>query len=113
VRPFAAALVLLATLAHAEVPGQHPYYLHARSDLRAVRWMLRHRPGDTTVSANEELAIAEINKAIGAIKPAAIDDGKNIEDHPSVDLPPDNPRPPAQGAGAADLGACGCRARGG
>jgi hypothetical protein len=42
------------------------------------------------VSANEELAIAEINKAIGTIKHAAIDDGKNIEDHPSVDLPPDN-----------------------
>ena len=90
VRPFAAALVLLATLARAEVPGQHPYYLHALSDLRAARWMLQHRPGDATVSANEELAIAEINKAIGAIKHAAIDDGKNIEDHPSVDLPPDN-----------------------
>jgi hypothetical protein len=45
VRPFAAALVLLATLAHAEVPGQHPYYLHALSDLRAGRWMLQHRPG--------------------------------------------------------------------
>jgi hypothetical protein len=56
----------------------------------AVRWMLQHRPGDTTVSANEELAIAEINKAIGAIKPAAIDDGKNIEEHPSVDRPPDD-----------------------
>jgi hypothetical protein len=52
--------------------------------------MLQHRPGDATVSANEEVAIAEINKAIGAIKHAAVDDGKNIEDHPSVDLPPDN-----------------------
>src|SRR4029077_6550564 len=67
----------------------HPYYLHALSDLRgaldaaapARRWH---------VSANEELAIAEINKEIGALKHAAIEDGKNIEDHPSVDLPPDN-----------------------
>jgi hypothetical protein len=37
-----------------------------------------------------EVAIDAINKAIDAIKHAAIDDGKNIEDHPSVDLPPDN-----------------------
>jgi hypothetical protein len=51
-------------------------YLHALSDLRAGRSMLQHRPGDATVSANEELAI-------GAIKHAAIDDGKNIEDHPA------------------------------
>ena len=90
VRPFGAALVLLATLAHAEVPGQHPYYLHALSDLRAARWMLPHRRGDATMSANEEVAIPEINTPIGAIKHAAIDDGENIEDHPSVDLPPDN-----------------------
>jgi len=41
------------------------------------------------VSANEEVAIAEINEAIGAIKHAAVDDGKNIEEHPSVDSPPD------------------------
>jgi hypothetical protein len=46
-------------------------------------------PPNATVSANEEVAIAEINKAIGAIKHAAVDDGKNIEEHPSVDLPPD------------------------
>ena len=75
---------MLANLAHAEVPGEHPYSLHALSDLRAAR------PGDVTVSGNQEVAIAENNKAIGAIKHAAIDDGKNIEDHPSVDLPPDN-----------------------
>ena len=68
VRPFGAALVLLATLAHAEVPGQHPYYLHALSDLRAARWMLPHRRGDATVRATEEVAIPEINTPIGAIK---------------------------------------------
>ena len=64
-------------------------YLHALSDLRPARWMLQRRPGAATVSANEEVAIAEINEAIGAIKHAGVDDGKNIEDHPSVDRPPD------------------------
>ena len=86
-----AVALLVSSWASADVPGKHPYYLHALSDLRTARWMLQHRPGDAGVSANEDVAITEINKAIGAIKHAAIDDGKNIEDHPSVDLPPDNP----------------------
>jgi len=34
--------------------------------------------------------VTEINKAIGAIKNAAIDDGKNIDDHVNVDVPNDN-----------------------
>src|SRR5580704_297515 len=86
-----AALLLFSAWAAADLPGKHPYYLHALSDLRSARWMLQHRAGDATVSASEDVAVTEINKAIGAIKHAAIDDGKNIEDHPSVDLPPDNP----------------------
>jgi hypothetical protein len=84
------ALLLISTLASADLPGKHPYYLHALSDLRTARWMLQHRGGDAAVSGNEDVAITEINKAIGAIKNAAIDDGKNIEDHPQTDLPPDN-----------------------
>jgi hypothetical protein len=85
-----AALLLFSAWAAADLPGKHPYYLHALSDLRSARWMLQHRAGDATVSASEDVAVTEINKAIGAIKHAAIDDGKNIEDHPSVDLPPDD-----------------------
>ncbi len=85
----AAAMLLVATWASADVPGKHPYYLHALSDLRAARWMIQNRPGGAAVSANEGVAVTEINKAIGAIKHAAIDDGKNIDDHPNVDLPAD------------------------
>ena len=33
----------------------------------------------------EDHAIEEIDKAIGEIKRAAIDDGKNLNDHPPVD----------------------------
>ena len=80
-----AVTLLVCSWASADVPGKHPYYLHALSDLRTARWMLQHRPGDAAVSANEDVAITEINKAIGAIKHAAIDDGKNLEDHPPVD----------------------------
>ena len=89
-KPLLAAFVLTLTLpfaANADLPGKHPAYLHALSDLRAARWMLEHRPGDAAVSAHEDVAIAEIDAAIGEIKHAAIDDGKNIGDHPNVDAP--------------------------
>jgi hypothetical protein len=84
-------LLLLPLFANADLPGKHPYYLHALSDLRTARWMLEHRPGDAAVSGNEDVAIAEIDSAIREIKHAAIDDGKNVSDHPNVDVPGDRP----------------------
>lgn len=84
-------LVALPFAANADLPGKHPYYLHSLSDLRTARWMLEHRPGDAAVSGQEDVAITEIDKAIGEIKKAAIDDGKDIHDHPNVDVPNDHP----------------------
>lgn len=84
-------LLLLPLFANADLPGKHPFYLHALTDLRAARWMLEHRPGDAAVSANEDVAITEIDAAIREIKRAAIDDGKNVNDHPNVDVPGDRP----------------------
>jgi hypothetical protein len=86
-----AGLLLLPVFANADLPGKHPAYLHALSDLRTARWMLEHRPGDAAVSGNEDVAITEIDAAIGEIKRAAIDDGKNLNDHPNVDVPGDRP----------------------
>src|ERR1043166_1127718 len=86
--------VLLAAFslgASADLPGKHPYYLHALTDLRTARWMLEHRPGDAAVSGQEDVAITEIDAAIGEIKRAAIEDGKDIHDHPKVDAPHDRP----------------------
>ena len=84
-------LLLLPLMANADSPGKHPYYLHALADLRAARWMLEHRPGDAAVSGQEDVGIAEIDAAIREIKRAAIDDGKDINDHPKVDVPADRP----------------------
>jgi len=81
------ALALAAPMASfADLPGKHPGYLHALTDLRAARWLLNHQPGDPKVSGSEDVAIMEIEAAIGEIKRAAIDDGKNLNDHPSVDV---------------------------
>jgi hypothetical protein len=77
--------------ANADLPGKHPAYLHALGDLRTARWMLEHRPGDAAVSEHEDIAIMEIDKAIGEIKHAAIDDGKDVHDHPALDVAPDRP----------------------
>lgn len=84
-------LALASLTANADLPGKHPYYLHALSDLRAARWMLEHRPGDAAVSGQEDVAVTEIDAAINEIKHAAIDDGKDIHDHPGVQGPNDRP----------------------
>ena len=80
----AALMLLLPFAAHADLPGKHPFYLHALSDLRAARWFLEHRPGDAAVSGQEDISIDEVDAAIREIKHAAIDDGKDIHDHLGV-----------------------------
>jgi len=86
-RLIALALATLMPIgaAMADLPGKHPYYLHALSDLRAARWLIMHRPGDAQVSGDEDVAITRIQETIGEIKKAAIDDGKDIDDHPPID----------------------------
>ena len=83
----ATALMSLATLgaADAQMPGRHPYYLHALSDLRSARWLLDHRAGDGRVREHEAIAVQEIDRAISEIKRAAIDDGRDLNDHPIPD----------------------------
>jgi len=66
-------------------PPHHPAYLHALTDLRDARWNLEHRPGDDAVSAQEDLAIVEIDRAIGEARAAAMEDGKNVWQHPPED----------------------------
>jgi hypothetical protein len=77
--------VCMISKANNSLQGQHPYYLHALSDLRAARWMIEHRPGNWAQTVDEVEAVKRIDAAIGEIKKAAIEDGKNIEDHPKVD----------------------------
>ena len=75
----------LPLAARADLPGHHPGYLHALTDLRDARWNLEHRPGDRAVSTQEDVAIDEIDAAIVEIKKAAQEDGKNLGDHPHED----------------------------
>ena len=65
--------------------AHHPAYLHALTDLRDARWNLEHRPGDAAVTTQEDIAIVEIDRAINEARTAAIEDGKNIAQHPPED----------------------------
>lgn len=68
-----------------QVPGPHPAYLHALSDLRAARYFLAEGWQWEPVRREDDHAIREIDAAIGEIKRAAIEDGKNLNDHPPID----------------------------
>jgi hypothetical protein len=78
------ALVLAMGVSGNPSPGKHPHYLHALSDLREARAHLQ-RPDGGELHEQEREAVHAIDKAIGEIKKAAIDDGKNLNDHPPVD----------------------------
>jgi hypothetical protein len=66
-------------------PAHHPAYLHALTDLRDARWNLEHRPGDAAVSTQEDVAIVETDRAINDARAAAMEDGKNVYQHPPED----------------------------
>jgi DUF917 family protein len=80
-----AACAAVPMSASADQPGKHPAYLHALTDLRLARWEIQKRGGDPVMQWDESVAIAELNACIGEIKRAAIDDGKDIDDHPKED----------------------------
>ena len=67
------------------LPGKHPSYEHALSDLRIARWALEHRPGDAAVSSQEDVAITETDKAINELRKAIAEDGKSETARPPED----------------------------
>ncbi|HTS70717.1 MAG TPA: hypothetical protein VMO17_17160 [Terriglobia bacterium] len=69
----------------ADKPGHHPHYLHALTDLRPARALLDKLASDEQRDDMEFRAIERIDDAINEIKRAAIDDGKNLNDHPPID----------------------------
>jgi hypothetical protein len=83
---FAILFALLLTISSDRTfaQGRHPAYLHALSDLRAARAHLDHHDGGE-LRHEEKEAIHAINDAIAEIKKAAIEDGKDLDEHPRED----------------------------
>jgi hypothetical protein len=82
---FVFLLAVCAALTWADELGKHPAYLHALTDLRHARAHLDRLTPSDRMDDEEQRAIDEIDKAIGEIKRASIDDGKDLNDHPPVD----------------------------
>jgi hypothetical protein len=82
--PPAAPVVVAA----APMPAaQHPAYMHALEDLRHARGHLLRPAMVTALTAwDENVAIREVDAAMNEIVRAAINDGKNVNDHPQVDV---------------------------
>jgi len=82
----AGALVLIAATTQLLADGSaHPYYLQALSDLHAAKWNIEHCPSSSKTADDKEKAANEINAEISAINRAAINDGKDIQDHQKAD----------------------------
>lgn len=77
--------MLLPLGAQAQMPGRHPGYDHALSDLRYARALLESGPQWGRVARDDERAVGEIDRAIEEVKHAAWEDGKNPNAHPPVD----------------------------
>jgi tetratricopeptide (TPR) repeat protein len=77
-------VLAIAFSATTGVAQEHPAYLHALTDLRHARAHLE-RPDHGELREQEKKAIHEIDEAINEIKKAAINDGKDLNDHPPVD----------------------------
>jgi len=80
-----AASFCAGTASAQQVPGPHPAYLHALSDLRYARAYLDRWTPDEHQDPWEHAAVDQIDQAIAEIKHASIDDGKNLNDHPPID----------------------------
>jgi len=65
-------------------PALHPAYLRAIADMRYARALL-FRPDWGDVMRDQRAAVDEISASIAEAKHAAIDDGKDIDDHPPID----------------------------
>ncbi len=80
------ALMAPARAEAQQVAGPHPAYLHALTDLRHARAYLHDNWAWEPVRRDDNAAIREIDAAIAEIKRASIDDGKDLNDHPPVDM---------------------------
>jgi hypothetical protein len=65
-------------------PDAHPRYAAAIADLRFARALLYRRDW-RDVMRDQRAAVDEIDRAIGEARRAAIDDGRNPDDHPPFD----------------------------
>lgn len=85
---FAVALLVTAAAGFGDVPGRHPAYLHARTDLRRAE-RLMDWPDFRNVRHELDESARHVREAIHEIDAAARWDRKDLEDNPRIDTYPD------------------------
>jgi hypothetical protein len=80
--------LMAVSAALGDVPGRHPAYLHARTDLRRAE-RLMDWPEFRNVKHDLDDSARHVREAIHELDAAAIWDRKDLEDHPPVDTYPD------------------------
>ena len=80
--------LMAVSAALGDVPGRHPAYLHARTDLRHAE-RLMDWPEFRNVKHDLDDSARHVREAIHELDAAAIWDRKDLEDHPPVDTYPD------------------------
>jgi len=78
------AALLAAALIPSAIAGSHPRYLHARSDLRVARALLRVRE-EPNVTRDLMDAAREVSDAIAEVNRAAVMDHKEMGAEPRID----------------------------
>jgi hypothetical protein len=81
-----AVAALLPRGAQAQEDGPHSQYRDAPQELRMARAYLNDGWTWEAVRQQDNRAIAEIDAAIHDIKAAAFDDGRELFDHPPIDM---------------------------
>ncbi|QLE54596.1 hypothetical protein [Nostoc sp. TCL26-01] len=75
---------LIPKIALADTPGKHPFYLHARSDLRQAELLLQ-QADEPNVTRQEKSASNYVHQAIVEIDRASILDRKDVNNSPTID----------------------------
>jgi len=85
-----AVVLFSAVTALADMPGRHPAYLHARSDLRRAERLMEW-PEERNVARDLGAAAREAREAIREMDEAALRDRKALNENPPVDTYPNRP----------------------
>ena len=80
--------LLAATTMLADTPGPHPFYLHARSDLRMAERMMMVNE-EPNIMQDLSSAADRVRQAIRLLDEAAVIDRKDVDDNPRIDTYPD------------------------
>jgi len=73
----------------ADTPGPHPFYLHARSDLRVAERIMATIHEEPNVMRDLAAASDRVRQAIKLLDEAAVIDRKDFDDNPRIDAYPD------------------------